>query len=75
MDMSGLLALSRVTLALSGFLVGFQRTNLDISDPQLRHVWPISLIAGYPSLIQLLSRVSETVVGHVRPPIQIYPGF
>jgi hypothetical protein len=65
--MSGLSALSRVTLGISDSLAGFQRPNLDMSCPQLRHVRPISLIPGYPSLIQLLSRVPVTVAGHVRP--------
>jgi hypothetical protein len=44
----------------------FQRLWQDMSDPQVRHVRPLSII--WPlSIIRLSSRVSETVAGHVRP--------
>jgi hypothetical protein len=52
-----------------------QRPNPDMSRPQPRHVQPISLISSYPSLIRLLSRVSETVVGHVRHQTRTCSGF
>jgi hypothetical protein len=75
LDLSDLSVLSRVTPALSGFLAGFQRPNPDMSGPQSGHVWPISLIPDYPSLIWFLSRVLETIAGHVRPLTRTYPGF
>jgi hypothetical protein len=68
LDMSSLSALSD---SLSGFL----RPNPNMSSPQPRHVWPLSLIPGYPRLIQLLSQVPEMVVEHVRPPTQTCLGF
>jgi hypothetical protein len=64
-----------LALALSDFLAGFQRPNPNMSGSQSEHVWPIHLISGFPSLIQLLSRVPEMVIGHVRPPTQTCPGF